>query len=148
MSKMVTIDWNPDARTLRHFGWIALGGFGLIAMLAWFEWLIFSFGLGAARPYVAGIAMGLGVVGAFFSLVYPPANRVLYVGLSIVAYPIGFVLSHVLLAALFFGLFAPVGILFRVFRRDPMHRRWDPDAPSYWVPARASRGSERYFRQF
>ena len=49
MAKMIELDLNPDDRTLRQFGWIALGGFGFIAIIAWFEVLIFAFGLGAAR---------------------------------------------------------------------------------------------------
>lgn len=148
MSKLVRIDWNPDTETLRQFGWIALVGFGLIAVLAWFEWLVFGFGLGDTRPYVAAGAAGLGVIAALTSIVYAPANRALYVALSVVTYPIGFVLSHVLLAALFFGLFAPLALFFRVIGRDPMRRTYDPAAASYWQPARAPRSLERYFRQF
>ena len=54
MSKMIEIDFDPDDKTLRQFGWIALGGFGFIAAIAWYEVLIFAFGLGAAKPWVAG----------------------------------------------------------------------------------------------
>ncbi len=54
MANMIEIDWRPDRRTLRQFGFIAVGGFGFIAAIAWFEVLIFSFGLGEARPFVSG----------------------------------------------------------------------------------------------
>jgi len=148
MSRIFHINWNPDERTLRQFGWIALGGFGFLAVLAWFEWLVFSFGLGTARAYVAGGAAALGVVAALTSLIYPRANRFLFVGLSIAAYPIGYVLSHLLLAALFFGLFAPIAVLFRLIGRDPMKRRFEPAATTYWMPARSTPDHERYFRQF
>ena len=30
---MIEIDFRPDEKTLRQFGWIALGGFGLLATL-------------------------------------------------------------------------------------------------------------------
>ena len=40
-------------------GFIALVGFGFVAAIAWFEVLVFAFGLGAARPWVAGIFAGL-----------------------------------------------------------------------------------------
>ena len=83
-----------------------------------------------------------------FSLVYPPANRPLFVGLSLLAYPIGFVLSHVILAALFFLLIAPIALLFRLRGRDLMQRRYDPGAPSYWAAARPTPPPSRYFRQF
>ena len=90
MSKLIDLNLSPDERTLRQFGWIALAGFGFLAVLAWQEWLIFAFGLGAWRGTVAGVFAGLGVAAALTSLVYPKANWGLYVGMTLVAYPIGF----------------------------------------------------------
>jgi len=148
MAQMIELDLNPDDRTLRQFGWIALGGFGFVAVIAWFEVLIFSFGLGAARPWVAGAVLGLGVLSAFFSLVYPRANRGIYVGLAVVSFPIGFVLSYLIMGLLFFGLIAPLAIFFRLTGRDSMHRGYDPAAETYWVDARSPRPAESYFRQF
>ena len=43
MAGVFDLDLNPDRRTLRHFGFFALGGFGLLALLAWFETGIFVF---------------------------------------------------------------------------------------------------------
>jgi hypothetical protein len=148
MSKMVEIDFNPSDRTLRHFGWIAFFGFGFVAAIAWYERLIFAFGLGAARPWVAGIAAGLGVLSALFSLVYPRGNRPIFVGLALLTFPIGFVASYVILGTLFYVLIAPVGALFRLLGRDSMRRRYDPEAPSYWTECRAARPPESYFKQF
>lgn len=148
MAKMIEIDFNPDDKTLRHFGWIALAGFGGVAALAWFELLIFSFGLGAARPWVAGICGGVGLIAAFFSLVYPKANKPIFVGLAVITFPIGFVLSHVILGILFYGLIAPVALLFRAIGRDSMHRSYAPDAASYWSECRAERPRDSYFKQF
>ena len=62
MSKVIEIDFRPDDRTLRQFGFIALGGFGFVALIAWFEVLIFAFGLGAARAPVAAGCAGLGLL--------------------------------------------------------------------------------------
>ena len=114
MANMIELNFDPDERTLRHFGFIALAGFGLLAGLAWFEILIFSVGLGAARPWVAGAFGGLGVLAALTSLVYPRANKLLFVGLSIVAFPIGFVLSYVIMGTLFYGLITPVALFFKL----------------------------------
>jgi hypothetical protein len=148
MAKVIELDLNPDDRTLRQFGWIALGGFGFIAIIAWFEVLIFAFGLGAARPWVAGGALALGALSALFSIAHPRANRGIYVGLSVVTYPIGFVLSYVIMGFLFFGLIAPVAIFFRLTGRDSMRRGYDPAAETYWDDARPARPAESYFRQF
>ena len=122
MSKLVEINLRPDDRTLRQFGWIALGGFALLALCAANEWLVFRHGLGAARLPVAAALAGLGLLSALFSLAYPRANAPLFVGLSVVAFPIGFVLSYVILATLFYLVIAPVGFALRLFGADPMER--------------------------
>ena len=48
----------------------------------------------------------------------------------------------------FFGLFAPVGLIFRLIRRDALHRKFEPEAPTYWVPRPKITDPKRYFRQF
>lgn len=148
MSKLVELNLNPDRKTLRQFGVIAFVGFGVLAALAYYEKLVFAFGLGSARLTVVGIFLAIGTLALFFSLVYPKANRFLYVGLSIVAFPIGFVLSYVIMGTLYFLIIAPIAILFRVFGKDPMHRGYDPNAPSYWTDAKPPRDKESYFHQY
>ena len=148
MSKMVELNLNPTPRTLRQFGFIALGGFGLLAALAWFELGMFAGGLGAARPTVAAALAGVGGLSALLSLVYPKANRVLFVALSVLTYPIGFVLSYVIMGLLFFGLFAPIAVTFRIIGRDALRRRTKTEAKSYWEKARAERPKSDYFKQY
>ncbi len=148
MSKMIEIDWRPDERTLRQFGVIALVGFGFLAAIAWWEVLIFSFGLGEARPILAGMFATLAGVSALFSLIAPRANLPIYLGLTLLSYPIGFVLSYVIMGFLFFVMITPVGLFFRLTGKDPLYRRFDPDASSYWVDPRPRRDKESYFRQF
>lgn len=148
MSNMIEINLRPDAGTLRQFGFIAVVGFGVLAAFAWFEWFIFAIGLGAARPIVAGVFAGLAGLSLLFSLVYPKANLPIYVGLTILSYPIGFVLSYVIMGTLFYGLITPVGLFFKLTGRDPLNRTFEPDAESYWTPVRQSPNNERYFKQF
>ncbi len=148
MSKLIELNLRPDDRTLRQFGFIAFFGFGFVAAIAWFEVLVFSFGLGEARPLVAGAFAGLGVLAALLSLVWPKANLPIYVGLTIIAYPIGFVLSYVIMGTLFFLLITPVGLFFKLTGRDPLNRRFEPDLPSYWIDSRPERPRESYFKQF
>ncbi len=148
MSKLIEINWRPDERTLRQFGLIALAGFSCLALIAWQELLIFSFGLGAARTLVAGIFAGLAGVSALFSLVYPKANLPIYLGLTLISYPIGLVVSHLIMGFLFFGLITPLGVFFRMTGRDPLARRFEPDATTYWTDPRPRRGKDSYFRQF
>ncbi len=148
MAQMIELDLRPDERTLRHFGWIALGGFGFLAVIAWFEVLIFSFGLGAARVPVAAACGSVALVSALFSLVYPRANLGIYLAATIVTYPIGFVMSYVIMGVLFYLIIAPIGLLLRLFGTDPMERHILADVESYWVDAPPPPPRASYFKQF
>jgi Saxitoxin biosynthesis operon protein SxtJ len=148
MSKMIEMNLRPDARTLRQFGWIALFGFGLLALLAWNGWLVFAHLGEGTRATVATVLASLAGVSAFFSLVYPKANLPIYLGLTILAFPIGFVLSYVIMATLFYLVIAPIGLVMRLFGSDPMDRRLLPNAKTYWIDARPERPRDSYFKQF
>jgi hypothetical protein len=148
MANMIELDLRPDERTLRQFGFIALGGFGFVAAIAWYEVLVFSFGLGAAREPVAYGLAGAATLSLLFSLAYPKANLPIYLGITILTYPIGFVLSYVILGTLFYLIIAPIGLVMRAFGADPMERRILPEADSYWEDAPPARGRASYFKQF
>lgn len=148
MSKLVEINFNPDTKTLRQFGVIAFVGFGILAALAYYEKLIFSFGLGEARMPVVMTFAALGSIALLFSLIAPKANRILYVGLTLLAFPIGFVLSYVIMGTLFFLIIGPIAVAFRLFGKDPMHRGYDRNATTYWSVASRARDKESYFHQY
>ena len=148
MSKMVEIDWKPDEGTLKQFGFIALVGFSFIAALAWFQLLVFAALPDDLRQPVAGTFGVLAAVSTLFSLVAPKANLPIYVGLTVIAYPIGFVLSYLIMGFLFFVMITPLGLFFRLVSRDPLHRNFDPAAATYWTDPRPRRGKDSYFRQF
>ena len=149
MAKMIEIQLDPDEQTLKQFGFIALVGMGAIAALAWFVWLVFAGGwLGEARPVVAATIASVGVLAALISLLYPRANKPLFIGLSLAAFPIGWVLSHVIMATLFFLIITPIGLVMRGLGRDPLDNRFADGAESYWRQSRASRSSSSYFKQF
>jgi hypothetical protein len=148
MAKLVELNLRPDTRTLRQFGFIALAGFGLLAALAFGEVGVFRAGLGHARQAVAGCLAAVGLLCAIFSLAYPQANRPIFVGLSVAFFPIGIVVSYVLLAALFFVVVGPTALMIRLFAKDPMNRGYDPAAKTYWTGVRKSRLKDSYFRQF
>jgi hypothetical protein len=148
MSKLVTIAWNPSLRTLRHFGFIALPAFGWLALLAHREALVFACGLGAARPGVTLALAFVGLLSALFSLLAPRANRPLYLGLTLLAYPVGLVMSWCMLAVLFFAIFGPLALCFRLVGRDALRRKVFGPESSYWLRPRPPRDQQSYFSQF
>jgi hypothetical protein len=136
---MIAINWLPDAKQLRTFGLAFLVFCGLFGAL-----LAYRIGLGTPS-YVLWI---LGPIGGLLALVAPRTLRPLYIALSVLAWPIGMVVGTVLLALVYYVVVTPVGLVFRLVGRDPMHRRFDREAASYWIGRRPPAHVGRYFRQF
>jgi Saxitoxin biosynthesis operon protein SxtJ len=137
---LVEINRNPSERELRHFGGIYLPIFLVLVGLICFRRLessSLSIGLWCA----AGVSLLLGWS-------FPKLFRGIFVGSMIVTYPIGWVVSHVILAIIYYLVFTPMGLALRLFGHDAMKKRFDPDAATYWVPHRVRSGTEHYFRQF
>ena len=145
---MIKIDWNPEPRTLRSFGRICLVAFPLLGVMAWFRVLAFAALPESASPTVAIVLAALGVLCGLLSLAAPVALKPLFVGMSIVALPIGFVISNTLLILLYYLVVTPIALIFRLIGRDALHRRPDRDAATYWVPRTPPASLKRYFRQF
>lgn len=97
-------------------------------------------------PTVAVWIWTVGIVISLVGLASPAVMRPIYRMIMLVTFPIGWVMSHVVLFIVYFVVITGAGFLVRRFY-DPMMRRFDPQATSYWFPHEAS-SPERYFRQF
>ena len=133
------IPFAPSERTLRQFaatGCAAGAGFAV--------WYGFGQGNLTAAIACASAAAALGLIG----LVRPRLLRPVFVGWMVVAFPVGWVVSSVLLAALYYGLFTPVGLLFRLAGRDRLALRRPAGRASYWEPKPEVTDLRRYYQQF
>lgn len=74
--------------------------------------------------------------------------RPVYLAALIATFPLGMVLGPVILGVIYFVVFTPVAVFFRLIGRDTMQRRFDDAAPSYWIERRPAADVKRYFRQF
>jgi Saxitoxin biosynthesis operon protein SxtJ len=101
--------------------------------------------LPAAPTLVVGSSIGL--LGAILSSASPTAGAALYRAWMAAFFPVGWAVSHLLLAFVFFAVLTPTGLLMWLVGRDPLQRRWDRSASSYWIPRRTTSDSRRYFRQ-
>lgn len=137
---MVQINRNPTLRELRQFGFIWMGFVAFFGAIAWFKF--------GNPPLARGLwiaAVAVPVVG----WAVPRFMRLVFVGMSYLAWPIGFVVSHVVLALVYYGVLTPIGLLMRIFGYDAMKRQHDPEAGTYWVKRpTAAVEAKRYFRQF
>jgi saxitoxin biosynthesis operon SxtJ-like protein len=133
------IDFQPPERTLRHFGgwWLLfLGGAAL--------WQ----GIVADRMVSAFILAAVAFSGGVVGWLRPAWLRPIYTTGMVLAFPIGWLVSHVLLALLFFGLFTPLALIFRWVGRDPLQRQPPPARKSYWSRKPAPADVRRYFQPY
>ena len=59
--------------------------------------------------------------------------RKLYAAWMAVGKGIGWVVSHVVMTAIYFVVITPIGLVGRLFGYDPLRLRLKPDAETYWV---------------
>ena len=122
---MIKIDLKPTVPELKSFGFIALFGFSLMAtMVMWnfTDWQL---------HWSVYLLFGLAAICPLLSLIAPAANRPIYVTLMVLAFPIGFVVSNIVLRLIYYGLFTPIALWFRLRGRDSMDRQFDPAAGVY-----------------
>lgn len=115
-------------------------------------WLIFVGGLGLflwrhGRPTGAMICWGLAVGVPLAGLAWREGLRRLYVGLAYATFPIGFVVSTLVLVLLYYLVVTPIGLVLRLCRYDPLERKFDREAETYWRPRPPRRDPASYFRQ-
>jgi hypothetical protein len=136
---MIDLNLNPSQRELRTFS-VCLAAF--LAIVAWIV------GRRTGSVEAAVIILGVGVLSGTCGLIWPRLMRPLFIGLMIVNYPIGWVVTHVIMAVIFYLVVTPVGVIMRLTGRDPMERTFDRSAKTYWKPRRPPTDTGRYFRQF
>ena len=94
------IPFDPARATLRQFAGLCLVVFGGMAL-----WQALVRGHTGLAIFLALLALTIGPVG----LARPEWVRWIYVGWMVLAFPIGWTVSQVLLALMFYGLFVPIG---------------------------------------
>ena len=111
--------------------------------------LLLGLGLGAPllpSPLALAAGAAIGVVGGGLLIATglgPPVRS----GWMAAFHPVAWTISTVLLAAVYCAILTPTGLVMRLVGRDPLHRRFDRSAASYWIARRPSADPARYFRQ-
>jgi len=131
------VNLKPNDRMLRQFALLCLVVFGALAAWQW------SQHHRTAASVFAALAVGLGPIG----LVRPQVLRPVFVGWTICAFPIGWVVSHLVLGLMFYGLMLPVAVVFRLMNRDALLLQRG-HGTSYWRAKPRTTDLRRYFRQF
>jgi hypothetical protein len=137
---LIDINRNPTLRELRQFAGIWFPAFfALVGGIVWYK-----SGSLLAASIIWIVALAVSVLGYFL----PGFMRWIFVGWMMAAFPIGWTISHLILAVIFYLIITPIGLLVRLIVGDPMQRRFDRAAKSYWVAHNPGGNTSRYFQQF
>lgn len=138
--KLVDINFAPDDKELIKFGKTMIIGFSIIALVVYFFF-------GAPR-----IAIGCVVFGiiSFILSRFGKKAMIVYLPWMAFGFVMGTIVSNLILAFLFFGLITPIGLFFKLIKRDMLHKSHDKNLTSYWHDAanRENDGVTEYQRQF
>jgi hypothetical protein len=85
-----------------------------------------------------------GVIGLF----KPSLVRWLFITATVVAFPIGWVVTNLVLAIMFYLILTPVGLFFRARKRDALSLARKPAGDTYWTERKPNTDPARYFKQF
>ena len=99
----------------RSFGWTFTGVFALVSFF---------------QPWVLALAAATALVTLIRAHWLAPFKRAWMKFGELLHH----VVSPLVLGVIFYGVFTPVGYAMRMFGRDAMKRRYEPQRPSYWEP--------------
>jgi hypothetical protein len=137
--KWSDVQFKPTNKVLRQFAaaW-------LIFFLVWagVQWLK------RGHPTAAMILGALAVLVGGLGLMVPTMIRWIYIGCMILAFPVGWVVSQVVLAVMFYCVITPVALLFRLRNRDLLHRVPPTDQGTFWTAKSLPEDVRQYFRQY
>ena len=127
-----------DKAILRRFGLTMALCFAVIAMITFLR----------HKHFWASTS----VISLFFLLsacCFPGLLKYFYVGWMKLAFVLGWVNTRLLLVLIFYLVFAPIGLIMRIFRIDHLDKRFNRGVPSYWKPKETGESSLKdYERQF
>ena len=127
-------------RELREFGVVIGAILVVFADVAMFRGKAFG-------PYVLGIGIAFVLLGLLAPGALKPLQKI-WMGLGLV---LGFFVSRIILAIIFFGVITPIGLLMKLSGKDILDKRMDKGKASYWLPradAKQARPKASYENQY
>jgi predicted membrane metal-binding protein len=106
----------------KSFGFTFTVVFALVG--GWLWWKASRWGL----PLL-GVAAGFALAATLVPRVLHPLNVAwMYFGALL-----NMIVSPIIMGAIYFVVFTPVSLFFKLTKRDALHRRFDGKLPSYWL---------------
>lgn len=135
---LIRLNTDPSRRHLIQFGiaWVVF--FALVALFA--AW--------RGAPASPRLILALALIPPLIGWIFPDFLRGLFITLAVVTFPIGFVVSHLILAALYYLVLTPIGLILRCVKPGFFAKRPDPSLPTYWHSRAGARKPGDYFKPY
>jgi hypothetical protein len=133
--KLIELNWSPTDRQLRQFGGVCM------VMLPALGWI-----WGGSTPAILGLCI-LGLTLAVAALSHPTSIKPIFLTLMVITSPIGLVVGELSMIMIYFGLFLPLSLAFRVTGRDALQLKRLKSSSSYWQEKRQPASASNYYRQ-
>jgi hypothetical protein len=111
--------------------------FSLVAAVVWLV-------NGSLQLWAAAAALAFLAVALVRPMLLMPLNRLW----EQLGHRLGLVSNSVLLGTFFYAIMTPFGVVMRLVSTDPMHRRRDPGAASYFTSVRRQASRETFSDMF
>lgn len=83
------------------------------------------------------------------TLAVPIMIKPIYLLAMLVAHVLGWINTRLILGLIFYFIFTPIALIMKIMGHDPLHRKFDKQAKTYWkTRERVPFSRERYLRQF
>ena len=129
----------PNDRMLRQFAILWIVFFATMAVIQEMH----------HQRHILAVVLGIAaVIIGPLGLLWPRTIRPIFVGWMLLASPIGWIISHAILAVLFYLMFSPIALLFRVIGRDALALKRPHGSESYWILKPQPKDKLQYLRQF
>ncbi len=118
----------------------------------WLPGFCFVMALAAANRSAAWstviVLVVCGILSIALGITRPAWMRRVFIAWMWAVFPIGWLLSHLLRAAIYYLVITPIGLVMRAAGHNPLALKIEPRAETYWSPRRQEPDPASYFRQF
>jgi hypothetical protein len=139
------VNWNPGPAEKRKFALSLAIGFPIVAAVLFLVKGLVTHTWNPVPSYwIGGIGLALGLLLLAVRVLAKP----FYLVWHFLGCCVGIVVSNALMAGFFFTVVTLTGLLLRLLGRQPLQKRFNKKATTYWIDAERATGPKRYYRQF
>ena len=130
---------NLDKKQIRTFG------LGLAVILTVFA--LWNYYKGHMTTSV--ILLTLGTTSASSAILFQPVIKPVYIVFMKISHVLGWINTRILLGLIFYVVITPIGFVIKIFGKDLLDRKIEPDKQSYWIKReKVHTEKSRYEKQF